>query len=155
MLTWGKGWGNRELVLDGATVGYFETGTFRERATVVLGSESWDFHRMPGGAIEGLGPVGAPAQHRLWATKMSMWRYTWDVVTPVARYGVALRGIFGGAFEVTRGGYLIGEAQSVSIFSNRYSLALPPDVPLPDQAFLLWVVEASARRRSNQASTSS
>ncbi|GMA24260.1 hypothetical protein GCM10025864_20190 [Luteimicrobium album] len=153
MLTWGRSWGNQELVLDGTTVGRFETGTFRERTTVHLGTETWEYARQPGGGILGTGPVGSPTPFQLWATRRSFFSYTWDVATPAARYELK-QGLFSTAFQVLRGGVQIGEARRAGTMTNRFSLVVPPDVPLQDQAFLLGVVEASERRRSHSSTAS-
>ncbi|MGC5165770.1 hypothetical protein [Luteimicrobium sp. DT211] len=151
MLTWGRSWGNQELVLDGTTVGLFDTSTFRERATVRLGPEVWEYARQSGGAILGTGPAGSPTPFQLWATRRSFFTYTWDVATPAGRYELK-QGVFSTAFQVLRAGVPIGEARRAGTLTNRFSLSVTPDVPLPDQVFLLWVVEASERRRSHSSS---
>jgi len=153
VLTWGRSWGNQELVLDGTTVGRFDTATFRERTTVQLGTEAWEYVRQPGGQILGTGPVGSPTPFQLWATRRSFFTFVWDVVTPVARYELK-QGTFSTAFQVLRDGVQIGEARRAGTLTTRFSLAVAPDVPLQDQVFLLWVVEASERRRSHGSSAS-
>ncbi|HWK91365.1 MAG TPA: hypothetical protein VNR17_03790 [Luteimicrobium sp.] len=146
MLTWGSGPGNRDLVLDGTTVGRLDREAFRERATVQLGPETWQFARGRGGVVTGTGPWGAPVPHQLWARPFSAWRYGWEVVTPVARYELRGGGAFGGGYPLLRDGVQIGEARTVRFFSSRFAVLLPPDVPLPDQAFLLWVAQVAAGR---------
>jgi len=153
VLTWGRSWGNRELVLDGTTVGRFDTGTFRERTTVQLGTETWEYARQPGGQILGTGPMGSLTPFQLWATRRSFFTYTWDVVTPAAPYELK-QGMFSTAFQVLRGGVQIGEARRAGMVTSRFSLGVTPDVPLQDQVFLLWVVEASERRRSHSSTAS-
>ncbi|PJI93712.1 hypothetical protein [Luteimicrobium subarcticum] len=149
MLTWGKGWGNRELVLDGATVGVFQQGTFRERAEIDLPDGRWTFAKQFGGDIVGTGPLG-DAGPRFVARKTSFWTYSWTVWTPVATYELK-SGFFASGFDVLRDGVGIGSAGRAGTFTNRFSLDLPPDVPLQDQVFLLWVVEASERRRDSSS----
>jgi hypothetical protein len=88
------------------------------------------------------------------AARRSFFSYVWDVVTPVAAYEVR-QGTFSTSFEVLRLGVRIGEARRAALITKRFSLDVPPDVPLPDRAFLLWVVEASERRRSHGSTSAS
>lgn len=142
-LTWGGGWGDHQLLLDGKPVGDFDQSTFRERATVRFNGEEWNFTKEFGGDVlatkvgEGL---------RMTAQKGGIFTSRWEVGTTAGVY--QLRG-WGRSLEVSLGDVVLGHSESAGTLTDRRRLQLEDSVPLRHHVFLLWVVTVDVRRKSS------
>ncbi len=142
-LTWGGGWGDHHLLLDGKQVGTYDEVMLRERVTVWFEQEEWLYAKEFGGDIRA---TRAGSGEQMSAEKRGVFMTRWEVRTAAGAY--QLKGSFG-PYDVTSAGRSIGTAAAAGPLTSRGSVELDDDVPLRDHVFLCWVATVIRRRRSS------
>lgn len=148
VLTWGSGWGDNRLLLNGKQIGDFDETMMRERATARFDGQEWAFAKAFGGDIlatrvcEG---SSEPDQPSMAAEKHGALIPRWEVETAAGVY--FLRGT-GRSLEVSLDKQVLGRSESAGRLTDRRQLWLVDTVPLRHHVFLLWVVTVDLRRKS-------
>jgi hypothetical protein len=134
------------LTRDGVEIGQIDCGGVRQSATLTVGGASYNpvsegglrtnFHLDAGGArIADVEPAGTffrrfivRAGSKIYALKVASW--------------------FGRSFVLTENDVEVGRIARTGFFTARCKAELPDDLPLPLQAFLIWLVLITWRRQA-------
>lgn len=124
VLTWGSGWGDNRLLLNGQQIGEFDETMMRERATARFDGQEWAFTKAFGGDIlatrAGEGS-SEPDQPSMAAAKHGALFPRWEVETAAGVY--FLRGS-GRSLGWVRGGPCCAQLRDAALVRRRVPHAL-------------------------------
>ena len=144
-------WVDDVMLADGRAAATFSQEWFRDRATVVLGDETWLFRK------DGFGGDWAASLDdvdRMHARSTSMWRMRWEVSAPSGTYEVHRASSFpSSTFELRAGGTVVGDIRSTGFWTYKPELRAPDAMPAAEAAFVLWVVRRAIGRASAAAAS--
>ena len=132
-------------VVDGAkTVAHIDMSWWRERASLRVDGSTYQAYR------EGLVSGDFILKHRgskvARAKKPSVFRREFVVEHDGRRYTLRAKSAFERGYVLLKGTKWVGSITMESLFSYRANVTLPEDLPLPVQAFVLWLVMNTWRR---------
>ena len=125
----------------GAAVATFRASARREQGEITSREGSWRFRRDGGRHFTLAGERGLLAE----ASKPGLWSGRWEVIVGSETYELSKRSWRSRAFELS-GRSRLGEVRPQREFSRRAEVDLPPELPLPVQAFVVAVVRTLWRR---------
>jgi hypothetical protein len=83
------------------------------------------------------------------------WALRWEIVGTDAPYFIESANAMSRQWRVLRGRKEIGRSEVKGFWTPKAAIALPDDVPPPDQVFLLWIMQDGIYRRTTGASGAS
>ena len=134
-------------VVDWArTVAHIDVSWWREQASLRVDGSTYRAHRerLLSGAyvLKHKGSTVASAR------KPSVFRREFVVEHNGRRYTLRAKSPFERGYVLLKGAKGVGSITMESLFSYRASVKMPEDLPLPVQAFVLWLVINTWRRRT-------
>lgn len=147
-----KGWLSwRFRVLDarGRTLTEIHQAWVRERVTFAIDGTPYTVRRTSAwrSTFQLEQPEGVLAE----ATKPSMLRRAFDVVTPRDHFRLEAPSLFGRTFEVYRDEAPVGSIRPAALLSRSAEADLPDDLPQPIRVFLVFLVLLLWKRATNTA----
>lgn len=127
-------------------VGAFAGSAWRETGQIRVGGQVWEFRKERSRRFVLAGPQGVLAA----AERTSVWNGRWQLTTGGRAYELAKRS-WSRTYELRRDGAVVGEVAARGVFSGKAAAALPTELPLPVQVFVVAIVMALWRRQQAAA----
>ncbi len=142
-IDWARG---NTVLVDGMEVAHADREWFRERATVQIGPELWDYRSA--GWARGTLVADLDGTTRFTARRSGLLvsRWTIDVGDQLE---LSPAGIFTTRLRLARGGTPIGEASRSGLFTTRPRLTLTESLDISAACFVLWVAFVELNRRAS------
>jgi hypothetical protein len=135
---------------DGAAVGSIDWAWFKEAANVVVEGRSYRFYRQ--GNFQSTFTLEHADKTLAKARSAGLCSRAFQINSNGDSWQLKADSCWGFAFGVYREDVQIGGICPAGWTSRTFSVDLPPEVPLPVQVFLLWLVLVLKRRADQSAS---
>ena len=144
-------WSFRVLDARGHALTEIQQAWVRERGTFSIDGTRYTVRRTSAwkGTFQLEQPEGVLAE----ATKPSLFRRAFDVVTPRGHLRVEATSVFGRTFEVYRDEAPVGSIRPAAFLSRSAEADLPDDLPEPIRVFLIFLVLLLWKRAANAAAS--
>ena len=126
------------LEAAGQTVAELDASRFKEAAALTVGGAPYRLFRE--GLFSGDFVLEKDGRPLLKASKPSAFRSQFDFELDGRLYSLKRASFLGKTFEVRQSDRVVGSVAKVSLFSRRATIDLPAAWPVPEQAFLFWLV---------------
>lgn len=139
-----------QITRDGEEVGHLVLTRLRETATFTVNDVEFKFYRE--GLVSGDFVLDFQGSAIAVAQKPSAFRQRFTVSFKEHDYVLAAASAMGRAFVLRAGEEEVGHIRPFNMLSRKAEVDLPDEVPLPVQAFCLWLVLVLWQRAAAAAS---
>ena len=129
---------------DGNTIADIDPSWFGERAEIRAGGQTYAAYRE--GLLAGTFVLQSGERALARAQKVSAFARAFAVDLAGRPLELKATSVWGREFRLFEGGVPVGRIGPAGWFGRQAVIDLPPDVPLPAQLFLLWLVLVLWRR---------
>jgi hypothetical protein len=133
------------VVRHGAEIGSLEPPGWLTDGAMSVGEQSWRLVR------SGRQYAARGTESDLLAER-ARWGLRWEIEGTTAPYLIEAAGTVSRQWRVVRGRKEVGRSDIQGFWTPKAAIALPDDVPLVDQVFLLWIMQDGIYRRNSGAS---
>lgn len=137
------------LEAAGQTLAELDASRFKEAAALTFEGAPYRLFRE--GLFSGDFVLEKDGRPLLRATKLSAFRSQFDFELDGRLYALKRASFFGKTYEVRQSDRVVGSVSRESLFARRAVIDLPAAWPVPQQAFLFWLVLLMWKRQQRSA----
>lgn len=137
------------LEAAGQTIAELDASRFKEAAALTVEGAPYRLFRE--GLFSGDFVLEKDGRPLLKATKLSAFRSQFDFELDGRSYFLKCASLLGKTYEVRQSDRVVGSVSRLSLFSRRAVIDLPAVWPVPEQAFLFWLVLLMWKRQKHSA----
>jgi hypothetical protein len=137
------------LAAGGQTIAELDASRFKEAAALTFEGAPYRLFRE--GMFSGDFVLEKGGRPLLKATKLSAFRSQFDFELDGRLYSLKRASFFGKTYEVRQSDRVVGSVSRLSLLSRCAVIDLPAVWPVPEQAFLFWLVLLMWKRQDHSA----